>query len=108
MDFPMGKIEEIKLQSKELGEEVLMLVYLPANYSPLYKYSLLIAQDGRDYFPSSLCISATVPFALGGSNFRGCIRDGCSSACLHCGNVLGLYQRKNWNHHSGFNRTCIE
>ncbi|WLR53795.1 alpha/beta hydrolase-fold protein [Mesobacillus subterraneus] len=50
MDFPMGKIEEIKLQSKELGEEVLMLVYLPANYSPLYKYSLLIAQDGRDYF----------------------------------------------------------
>ena len=50
MDFPMGKIEEIKLQSKELGEEVLMLVYLPANYSPLYKYSVLIAQDGRDYF----------------------------------------------------------
>ncbi|WP_102261909.1 alpha/beta hydrolase [Mesobacillus jeotgali] len=50
MDFPMGKIEEIKLQSKELGEEVLMLVYLPANFSPLYKYSLLIAQDGRDYF----------------------------------------------------------
>ncbi|MBS8263135.1 esterase family protein [Mesobacillus boroniphilus] len=50
MDFPMGKIEEITLQSKELGEEVTMLVYLPANYSPLYKYSLLIAQDGRDYF----------------------------------------------------------
>lgn len=23
---------------------------MPANYSPLYKYSLLIAQDGRDYF----------------------------------------------------------
>ncbi|MBT2678256.1 esterase family protein [Bacillus sp. ISL-35] len=50
MDFPMGKIEEITLQSKELGEEITMLVYLPANYSPLYKYSLLIAQDGRDYF----------------------------------------------------------
>lgn len=50
MDFPMGKIEEIILQSKELDEEVTMLVYLPANYSPLYKYSLLIAQDGRDYF----------------------------------------------------------
>jgi enterochelin esterase-like enzyme len=50
MNFPMGKIEEIVLQSKELGEEVTMLVYLPANYSPLYKYSLLIAQDGRDYF----------------------------------------------------------
>jgi enterochelin esterase-like enzyme len=50
MDFPMGKIEEITLQSKELGEEITLLVYLPANYSPLYKYSLLIAQDGRDYF----------------------------------------------------------
>lgn len=50
MDFPMGKIEDITLHSKELGEEVTMLVYLPANFSPLYKYSLLIAQDGRDYF----------------------------------------------------------
>lgn len=27
-----------------------LLIYLPANFSPLYKYSLLIAQDGRDYF----------------------------------------------------------
>jgi enterochelin esterase-like enzyme len=50
MGFPMGKINEITLQSKELGEDITMLVYLPANYSPLYKYSLLIAQDGRDYF----------------------------------------------------------
>jgi enterochelin esterase-like enzyme len=50
MDFPMGKIQEITLQSKELGEDITMLVYLPANYSPLYKYSLLIAHDGRDYF----------------------------------------------------------
>ena len=29
---------------------MLLLVYLPANFSPLNKYSLLIAQDGRDYF----------------------------------------------------------
>jgi len=50
MDFSMGKILEITLKSKELREEMTMLVYLPANYSPLYKYSLLIAQDGRDYF----------------------------------------------------------
>ena len=27
-----------------------MLVYLPASYSPLYKYSILITQDGKDYF----------------------------------------------------------
>ena len=50
MDYPMGKIEEITIQSKELGEDISILVYLPASYSPLYKYSLLIAQDGRDYF----------------------------------------------------------
>jgi enterochelin esterase-like enzyme len=50
MDFPAGKTQEITLQSKELGEEITILVFLPASYSPLYKYSLLIAQDGRDYF----------------------------------------------------------
>ncbi|KIY22052.1 alpha/beta hydrolase [Mesobacillus subterraneus] len=50
MEFPIGKMEEITFQSKELGEELSLLAYLPANYSPLYKYSLLIAQDGRDYF----------------------------------------------------------
>jgi enterochelin esterase-like enzyme len=27
-----------------------LLIYLPENFSPLYKYSLLIAQDGQDYF----------------------------------------------------------
>ena len=36
--------------SKELGESLNILVYLPANFSPLYKYNLLIAQDGKDYF----------------------------------------------------------
>ncbi|CRK83434.1 alpha/beta hydrolase [Neobacillus massiliamazoniensis] len=50
MDYPKGTIKELTLFSKELGEEILLLIYLPANFSPLYKYSLLIAQDGRDYF----------------------------------------------------------
>ncbi|WML57113.1 alpha/beta hydrolase-fold protein [Neobacillus sp. PS2-9] len=50
MEFPKGTIKELTFHSKELGEEILLLVYLPANFSPLYKYSLLIAQDGRDYF----------------------------------------------------------
>jgi enterochelin esterase-like enzyme len=45
-----GTVNELSLFSKELNEEINMLVYLPANYSPLYKYSLLIAQDGKDYF----------------------------------------------------------
>lgn len=50
MEIPKGTIKEHTIKSNELGEEILLLIYLPANYSPLYKYSLLIAQDGRDYF----------------------------------------------------------
>lgn len=50
MEFPKGTIKEHIFHSAELGEDILLLLYLPANFSPLYKYSLLIAQDGRDYF----------------------------------------------------------
>ncbi|MEH7275455.1 alpha/beta hydrolase [Neobacillus vireti] len=50
MRIPKGTIKEITMKSVELGEEILLLVYLPANFSPLFKYSLLIAQDGHDYF----------------------------------------------------------
>nr|WP_263328295.1 esterase family protein [Neobacillus sp. Marseille-Q6967] len=50
MEFPTGTTKVITIYSNELKEEIELLVYLPANFSPLYKYSLLIAQDGRDYF----------------------------------------------------------
>ncbi|OLS41843.1 esterase family protein [Bacillus sp. MRMR6] len=50
MDFPRGTIKEVMFNSSELAEQIELLIYLPANFSPLYKYSLLIAQDGRDYF----------------------------------------------------------
>lgn len=50
MPAPQGTIHEIEFQSNELGEILTILIYLPANYSPLYKYSLVIAQDGKDYF----------------------------------------------------------
>jgi enterochelin esterase-like enzyme len=50
MQKAIGRIEEIKLYSKELQEEMTLMVYTPANYSPLYKYNILIAQDGKDYF----------------------------------------------------------
>lgn len=50
MDYSKGKITEISFESKELNESIPVLIYLPASYSPLYKYTLLIAQDGRDYF----------------------------------------------------------
>jgi enterochelin esterase-like enzyme len=50
MTVNRGTVNELNLYSKELNEEIKMLVYLPATFSPLYKYSLLIAQDGKDYF----------------------------------------------------------
>lgn len=46
----VAPIKEEKLFSKELNEEMELLIYLPTNFSPLYKYNLLIAQDGADYF----------------------------------------------------------
>ena len=45
-----GKIEDITIYSKALDEEMQLLIHLPHNYSPLYKYSVLIASDGKDYF----------------------------------------------------------
>lgn len=50
MQFSKGKVQEMTINSKELEEKMEILVYLPANFSPFSKYSLLIAQDGRDYF----------------------------------------------------------
>ncbi|WP_432354723.1 alpha/beta hydrolase [Sporosarcina sp. A2] len=45
-----GKIHDIQFYSESLQEEMDLLIYLPYNYSPLYKYSVLFASDGKDYF----------------------------------------------------------
>ncbi|MDN4606884.1 alpha/beta hydrolase [Sporosarcina highlanderae] len=45
-----GKIEEVSFYSNALGEEMQLLIHLPHQYSPLYKYSVLFASDGKDYF----------------------------------------------------------
>lgn len=50
MQLSKGKISEIVFESKELKEALPILIYLPSTFSPLYKYSICIAQDGRDYF----------------------------------------------------------
>ncbi|EUJ32202.1 esterase [Listeria floridensis FSL S10-1187] len=44
-----GKMLEEKLFSKHLNEEMEVIIYLPPQYSPLYKYPLFIVQDGKDY-----------------------------------------------------------
>ncbi|MEK3974292.1 alpha/beta hydrolase [Psychrobacillus sp. FSL K6-1267] len=43
-------LQDTTIYSKALDEEIQLLIYLPPNYSPLYKYSVLIASDGKDYF----------------------------------------------------------
>jgi len=45
-----GIVQDLTMYSEALQEEMQLLIYLPANYSPLYKYSVLIASDGKDYF----------------------------------------------------------
>lgn len=45
-----GTVQDLSIYSNELQEEMQLLVYLPANYSPLYKYTIIIASDGKDYF----------------------------------------------------------
>ncbi|WP_391208198.1 alpha/beta hydrolase [Psychrobacillus sp. L4] len=45
-----GIVQDMTLFSDALQEEMQLLIYLPPNYSPLYKYSVLIANDGKDYF----------------------------------------------------------
>lgn len=44
-----GKIEEVTLYSEALGEDMQILIHLPQNYTPLYKYAVLIGSDGKDY-----------------------------------------------------------
>ncbi|HZH58371.1 MAG TPA: esterase family protein [Metabacillus sp.] len=50
MSKQTGIIKERSFYSASLEEDMTLLIYLPENFSPLYKYSLLIAQDGQDYF----------------------------------------------------------
>lgn len=45
-----GTVQDTTFYSETLQEEMQLLIYLPPNYSPLYKYSVLIASDGKDYF----------------------------------------------------------
>lgn len=50
MENSKGSIRDVTFSSKELGEDVELLIYLPATFTPLYKYSIIIAPDGKDYF----------------------------------------------------------
>lgn len=45
-----GTVKDLNFYSNALQEEIELLVYVPANYTPLNKYNILIASDGKDYF----------------------------------------------------------
>lgn len=45
-----GSIQDVVFYSEALHEELQLYVYVPANYTPLTEYQLLIASDGNDYF----------------------------------------------------------
>src|SRR5690606_7367565 len=45
-----GSMKEVTIKSKILSEEITLLIYLPTTFSFLYKYNVLIAQDGYEYF----------------------------------------------------------
>ena len=45
-----GTVEDITIYSEALQEDMQLLVYLPYNFTPLYKYTVLFASDGKDYF----------------------------------------------------------
>ncbi|MDN4073646.1 MULTISPECIES: alpha/beta hydrolase [Fictibacillus] len=45
-----GTVYEETIHSKELKEDLTLLVYLPPAFTTLKKYPVLIAQDGPDYF----------------------------------------------------------
>lgn len=50
MSLSNGRIREIVFQSEILKEELTILIYVPAYYSPMNKYPVLIVNDGKDYF----------------------------------------------------------
>ncbi|MED1442759.1 esterase family protein [Aeribacillus composti] len=50
MTLKVAPIQEKIFFSRELGEEMTVLIYLPTAFSPFHHHQLLIAQDGNDYF----------------------------------------------------------
>ncbi len=45
-----GSITEATIESEQLQCTISLSVYLPANYTPLKSYRLMICQDGQDFF----------------------------------------------------------
>ncbi|GGC74970.1 hypothetical protein GCM10007216_01970 [Thalassobacillus devorans] len=45
-----GTFKDFEINSSYLDETLTLKVYLPENYSPLYKYHIAIMQDGDDYY----------------------------------------------------------
>lgn len=59
MNRQPSQIVEHHITSNSLNDTITIMVYLPSNYSPLYTYPVLIAQDGQDYFKLGRLASLT-------------------------------------------------
>lgn len=44
-----GTVKEFTFYSQALAEELKIYIYLPASYTPMMKYPVMIAADGKDY-----------------------------------------------------------
>ncbi|MFB4211798.1 alpha/beta hydrolase [Shouchella sp. JSM 1781072] len=45
-----GSLAEMTIESEYLKDRISLSIYLPANYTPLKSYHLMICQDGQDFF----------------------------------------------------------
>jgi enterochelin esterase-like enzyme len=63
-----GRTEKITIESRFLGESRQIKIYLPHNYSPLFSYPVLYANDGSDYMSLGRMLTMlNQRFAPGGS-----------------------------------------
>ncbi|MFC0237813.1 alpha/beta hydrolase [Fictibacillus phosphorivorans] len=67
-----GSITDDKIYSNYLDEEIDLLIYLPSKFTPLVKYPILIAQDGRDYFQLGK-LAKTADLLMEEENLQSCI-----------------------------------
>ncbi|MGV3274166.1 esterase family protein [Staphylococcus sp. 11261D007BR] len=49
-DFKLGQVTRTTFDSDSLGREITLSVYLPEDYSDLYKSKVVFCFDGRDFF----------------------------------------------------------
>lgn len=55
-----GSLAEMTIESEYLKDRISLSIYLPANYTPLKSYHLMICQDGQDFFDLDVFIDTSI------------------------------------------------